>query len=216
MDQVDKVRIIIYEDNEIYRKGIIDSINSNSAFEVVGAFSNCDKLLSQLDVYRPNLVLMDISMPRVSGIEAVKMMATQFPNIPVLIQTVFEDEDKIFASVRAGASGYILKSAGPEKLLDAIQQVVDGGAAFTPVIAKKILSLVKDQSPAYEVKDFKLSNREQEILRYLVQGMSYKLIAAAAEISTETVHSHIKKIYEKLHVHSMSGAVATALKYKIT
>jgi DNA-binding NarL/FixJ family response regulator len=216
MEQSNGIKIVIYEDNEIYRKGIIESINSNSLYQVVGNFSNCDKLLSQLDNYKPNLVLMDISMPRISGIEAVKMIALQFPNLPVLIQTVFEDEDKIFASVRAGASGYILKSAGPEKLLEAIQQVMDGGAAFTPVIAKKILLMVKDQSPAFEAKDFSLSNREQEILRYLVKGLSYKQIAAAAEISTETVHSHIKKIYEKLHVHSMSGAVAKALKYKIT
>ena len=130
MEQSNGIKIVIYEDNEIYRKGIIESINSNSLYQVVGNFSNCDKLLSQLDNYKPNLVLMDISMPRISGIEAVKMIALQFPNLPVLIQTVFEDEDKIFASVRAGASGYILKSAGPEKLLEAIQQVMDGGGCF--------------------------------------------------------------------------------------
>ena len=132
--------------------------------------------------------------------------------MPILMQTVFENEDKIFAAVCAGASGYLLKNAGPVKLLEAMREVLDGGTAFTPVIAKKVMNMFQQQSAGVKSEFIELSKREKEILQCLVKGMSYKMIAENCIISTETVHSHIKKIYEKLHVHSMSEAVAKAIK----
>lgn len=209
------IRIAIFEDNEDYRKGIASIIDSSPPFCVVGSFSNCQKLKSRVADCKPDIILMDISMPRISGIEAVKLISGFLPGVPILMQTVFEDEEKIFASICAGASGYILKSDGPGKLLEAMMQIYLGGSAFTPVIARKILTMVKEQGGASEPEFFDLTAREKEILQFLIKGLSYKGIASAAGISIETVHSHIKKIYEKLHVHSMSGAVAKAIKNKI-
>jgi DNA-binding NarL/FixJ family response regulator len=128
------------------------------------------------------------------------------------MQTVFEDEDKIFAAVCAGASGYLLKNAGPVKMLEAMKEVLEGGAAFTPLIAKKVMNMFQKQSAEIKGEFIDLSKREKEILQCLVKGMSYKAIAETCFISVETVHSHIKNIYEKLHVHSMSEAVAKAIR----
>ena len=207
-----EVRVVIFEDNQHYRDGIVAVIDVTPPFKVVGAFPDCNKLISRVELCRPDIILMDIGMPGLSGIEAVILLRKQFPHIPILMQTVFEDEDKIFAAICAGASGYLLKSAGPVKLLEAMQEVLEGGAAFTPLIAKKVMNMFQQQSVGSAGEFIELSKREKEILHCLVKGMSYKMIAESCFISTETVHSHIKKIYEKLHVHSMSEAVAKAIR----
>lgn len=207
-----EIRVLIFEDNQHYRDGMVAVIDVTHPFKVVGAFSDCTKLIQRIEQTKPSIVLMDIGMPGLSGIEAVILIRKQFPEIPILMQTVFEDEDKIFAAVCAGASGYLLKNAGPIKLLEAMHEVLDGGAAFTPIIAKKVMNMFQQQSAGAKSEFIELSKREKEILQCLVKGMSYKMIAEACFISTETVHSHIKKIYEKLRVHSMSEAVAKAIK----
>jgi DNA-binding NarL/FixJ family response regulator len=207
-----EIRVAIFEDNQHYRDGMVAVIDITHPFKVIGAFSDCVKLIQRIEQAKPDIILMDIGMPGLSGIEAVILIRKQFPEIPILMQTVFEDEDKIFAAVCAGASGYLLKNAGPVKLLEAMREVLDGGAAFTPVIAKKVMNMFQQQSSAVKSEFIELSKREKEILQCLVKGMSYKMIAENCFISTETVHSHIKKIYEKLHVHSMSEAVAKAIR----
>jgi len=207
-----EIRVLIFEDNQHYRDGMVAVIDVTHPFKVVGAFSDCTKLIQRIEQAKPDIILMDIGMPGLSGIEAVILIRKQFPEIPILMQTVFEDEDKIFAAVCAGASGYLLKNAGPIKLLEAMHEVLDGGAAFTPIIAKKVMNMFQQQSAGAKSEFIELSKREKEILQCLVKGMSYKMIAQNCFISTETVHSHIKKIYEKLHVHSMSEAVAKAIR----
>jgi DNA-binding NarL/FixJ family response regulator len=206
-----EIRVIIFEDNQHYREGIVAIIDLTPPFKIAGTFPDCNKLIVHVEQSRADIILMDIGMPGLSGIEAVVLLRKHFPDIPILMQTVFEDEDKIFAAVCAGASGYMLKGAGPLKLIEAMQEVLAGGAAFTPVIAKKILNMYQKQLTGTEAEFVELSKREKEILQYLVKGMSYKMIATHCFISIETVHSHIKKIYEKLHVHSMSEAVAKAI-----
>ena len=207
-----EIKVIIFEDNKHYRDGMIAVIDVTPPFKIVGAFPDCTKLIQRIEQVKPDIILMDIGMPGLSGIEAVILIRKQFPHLPVLMQTVFEDDDKIFAAICAGASGYLLKNAGPIKLLDAMKEVLDGGAAFTPVIAKKVMNMFQQQSKQSNPEFIELSKREKEILQCLEKGMSYKMVAENCFISTETVHSHIKKIYEKLHVHSMSEAVAKAIR----
>jgi DNA-binding NarL/FixJ family response regulator len=207
-----EVRVTIFEDNQHYRDGMVAVIDVTPPFKIAGAFSDCTKLIARVDQSRPDIVLMDIGMPGLSGIEAVILLRKQFPNLPILMQTVFEDEDKIFAAICAGASGYLLKNAGPVKLLEAMREVLAGGAAFTPSIARKVMNMFQKQVTPHQPESFDLSKREKEILQCLVKGMSYKMIAEACHISIETVHSHIKKVYDKLHVHSMSEAVAKAIR----
>lgn len=207
-----EIRVVIFEDNQHYREGIVAVIDVTPPFKVVGAFPDCSKLIVKVEQSHPDIILMDIGMPGLSGIEAVILLRKKYPHLPILMQTIFEDEDKIFAAICAGASGYLLKSAGPVKLLEAMKEVLAGGAAFTPLVAKKILNMYQLEVTGTEAELVELSKREKEILQCLVKGMSYKMIGEACFISIETVHSHIKKIYEKLHVHSMSEAVAKAIR----
>jgi DNA-binding NarL/FixJ family response regulator len=159
---------------------------------------------------------MDIQMPGISGIEGAAVIRQEFPELPVLMLTVFEDESKVFAVVCAGANGYILKSTPPVKLLDAIKEVSEGGSPMTSSIAAKVLKMFKDQNPKTNlVENIDLSSREKEILALLVDGLSYKLIADELFISYETVHSHVKKIYQKLHVNSVNEAISKALRNKL-
>lgn len=158
---------------------------------------------------------MDIQMPHVSGIEGVKLIKKEFPSLQVLMQTVFEDDENVFNSIRAGAAGYILKKSSPDKIIDAVKDAYEGGSPMTHVIARKVLEFFKKQPHVQEENKFNLSEREMEILSLLVQGLSYRMIAARCSISYFTLNSHIKKIYEKLHVHSAGEAVAKAITSKI-
>jgi DNA-binding NarL/FixJ family response regulator len=148
-------------------------------------------------------VVMDIDMPGINGIEAVKIIKEHFPSIHVMMQTVFEDEDKIFNAIQAGAEGYILKKTPPAKMLDAIAEVNQGGAPMTPSVASKTLKLFRTaMGPSPGADDQSLTERQKEILEYIVQGMSYKLIAEKLFVTIDTIRYHVKNIYQILHVHS--------------
>jgi len=157
---------------------------------------------------------MDIQMPGINGIEAVKILRENYPDLKTLMQTIFEESDKIFQSILAGASGYILKNTSPSRILDFIRETYEGGAPMSPSVATKVLKMV-GQQPVEKSNSFNLSDREKEILSCLVKGMSYKLIASACFISIDTVRGHIRNIYDKLHVHSKGEAIATAIKDRI-
>jgi DNA-binding NarL/FixJ family response regulator len=206
-------RIAIFEDNNDLRDSLSLVIESVPEFELVGSFNNAQRLVPKIEQSKPDVVLMDINMPGISGIEAVQIITEKFPGIKVMMQTVFDEEDKVFASLCAGASGYILKNTTPDRVLQTIREVAIGGVSFTPSIARKILS--NFQQHAGTPENINLSDREKEILHYLVEGMSYKMIAEKIFLSFETVHSHIKKIYEKLHVNSKSEAVVKAIRNKL-
>ena len=164
--------------------------------------------------FEPDIVLMDIQMPECDGIEGVKKISEFFSNTKVIMQTVFEDDDKIFDAIKFGASGYILKKAEPHKIIEAIEEVLQGGSAMTPSIATKVLGFFRSQSYHNQNK-FGLSDREKEILNELVDGKSYKMVAEKLSISYHTVNSHIKKIYDKLQVHSVGEAISKAIHQKI-
>lgn len=180
-----------------------------------GSFVNCSNVLKDIENSRPDLVLMDIDMPGVNGIEGVTTIRKKYPALKILMQTVFEEDEKIFTCIRAGADGYILKKASPQDLLKAIEEVLNGGAPMTPSIAKQVLRFVGSTGNKKQPEDFKLTARETEILSLLVQGLSYKMIATRCFISLPTVNSHIQHIYEKLQVHSVVEAVTKAIGNKI-
>ncbi|MEO8146512.1 MAG: response regulator transcription factor [Bacteroidia bacterium] len=212
---MNNIRVTIFEDNRNLREGLYQLINGSPEFECVGAFANCNLLLKNIEESKPDVVLMDIEMPGMNGIDAVKLLKENYPVIKVLMETIFEDNDKIFDSICNGAEGYILKNTPPVLILSSIKDIYEGGAPMTPSIASKVLKMFKKQSPSDVKSNFDLTDRENEILKCLVEGMSYKMIAENCFISLDTVSGHVKNIYKKLHVHSKSEAVAKAIKGKI-
>jgi len=209
------IRVAIFEDNNSLRNGLYQLIDGSSGFECVGAYPDCSNILQHIVAIKPDVLLMDIGMPGISGIEAVQIVKDKHPGIKILMQTIFEDSEKIFQSVCAGASGYILKNTSPSRILEAIRETFEGGAPMSPSIASKVLKIVQDTSLSVQKNSFHLSEREKEILACLVKGMSYKLIADNCFISIDTVRGHIRSIYEKLHVNSKSEAVVKAIRGRI-
>ncbi len=197
------VAVAIFEDNYLLRDGYFQLINGTPGFSCVGAFDSAAELVFKLRRCQPDVVVMDIDMPGINGIEAVKIIKEHFPSIHVMMQTVFEDEDKIFHAIQAGAEGYILKKTPPAKMLDAIAEVNEGGAPMTPSVASKTLKLFRSAiGPSPGTDDRNLTERQKEILECIVHGMSYKLIAEKLFVSVDTVRYHVKNIYQILHVHT--------------
>lgn len=210
-----EIKIAIFEDNKPFLESLRQLIDSAEGLHCTGAYTDANHLERKIENAQPDVVVMDIDMPGLNGIESVKIIHEKFPEIRVLMQTVFDDNDKIFASICAGASGYILKKATPAKIIEAIIETYKGGAPMTPSIAEKVLNMFRLQTYQPSIEKIDLSNREKEILTLLVKGKSYKMIAADCFISFDTVNSHIKNIYEKLHVHSKSEAVVKAINQKL-
>lgn len=209
------IRVAIFEDNTQLRESLFKLVEASEGFTCVGAFANGEDIVRETSSVKPDVILMDIEMPVVNGIDAVKMVRENFPDIKILMETIFEDDEKIFQSICNGAQGYILKSTPPEEILDAIKDIFEGGAPMSPIVATKVLKMFKSNLESGTNDESNLSVREKEILKCLVEGMSYKLIADTCFISIDTVNGHIKNIYKKLQVHSKSEAVAKAIKGKI-
>lgn len=211
------VKVAIFEDNARFLEALSILVEGLPGLELTCANADTRNLIGHLTENRPDIVLMDIGISPVNGIDATKLILQYDPSIKILIQTVFEDDDKVFAAICAGASGYMLKTCLPGSLEAGITEVIQGGAPITPSIAGKILTLFKTHMPARaQWEDYHLSKREKEILKCLVEGASYKMVADKCGISFETVKTHIKRIYEKLHVASMTEAVAKAIHERLT
>ncbi|MBO9561533.1 MAG: response regulator transcription factor [Niastella sp.] len=204
------IRTILYEDNESLRNSLSSLLQWQSDIELVAAMPNAETVLVDIAQCRPDVVLMDIDMPVVNGIEALKKIRQQHADLPVIMLTVFEDNDNIFNAICAGASGYLLKKSF-DQIIPALKDVLAGGAPMTGSIAKKVLTLFPRPAQTQIEEEKLLSSREQELLQLLIKGYSYKMIAEELNIALETVRSHIKKIYRKLQVNSATEAI-----YKIT
>lgn len=212
------LRIAIFDDNKNIRESITLLLKTEPEFQVVGSFSHVLDCVDDVKSCNPDIVLMDIEMPGMSGIEAVNAIKNDLPHVQVLMQTVFEDDDRVFDSICAGASGYILKNHLNTKLIEAIKELQFGGSPMSPSIARKVLNKMQSVSgfiKPEEAPDYHLTAREKEVLSCLVNGLSYKMIASDLNISYETVRSHVKKIYEKLHVASLTEVVAKAINQRI-
>ncbi|HOY15202.1 MAG TPA: response regulator transcription factor, partial [Saprospiraceae bacterium] len=183
--------------------------------QCVGSFPDGRNAVAKLKNTACDVILMDIEMPNVNGIEATTAIKKEFPQIHILIQTAFFDDEYIFHALCAGASGYLLKSTKPEGIIDAILEVVSGGSPMTPSIARKVIDLFKSNVQIRQTSEYNLTNQEKKVLQLLVDGKSYKMIATELFVSIDTIKSHMRNIYAKLHVHSGTEAVALALREKI-
>lgn len=209
------IRVAIFEDNRHLRDSLYYLISGTQGFMCAGVYPDCSDLIYQLAEAPADVVLMDIEMPGITGIEGVRLIKENFPLIQVLMQTVFQDDDNIFNSICAGASGYILKTTSPAGYIEAIKDVHNGGSPMTGSIARKVLQLFQQNIVPASNTDYQLTAKEKEILQYLVKGHSFKMIAAPLGISYETVRTHMKSIYSKLHVNSNTEAVSKALQERI-
>ena len=203
------LNIAIIEDNPQYRTAISIILQLNENYRLIHRLENANEMMGRFELEKPDVVLMDIDMPGMNGIEAVWEIKNHWPEIKILMLTAFEDDDKIFGAIKAGANGYLLKKDSPQKILDAIDAVVKGESPMNGMIAAKVLDYFqKQQSKTLSLEQHHLTEREKEILQLLIKGNSYKEIASALFISVETLNSHIKNIYRKLNVHSRSELAA--------
>ncbi|MEO6130583.1 MAG: response regulator transcription factor [Saprospiraceae bacterium] len=205
--------LVIYEDNVRLRESLVLLLGIDTGFQVKGSFSTCTAFSTQMKTLSPQLVIMDIDMPGMSGIEGVRRIKTEFPDIKVIMYTVFDDDNRIFECICNGADGYLLKNTSPLKFIQALQELSEGGTPMSPFVAQKVFQFFRSAKQTKE--DFHLTPRETEILEWLVRGNSYKMIADKSSISIDTVKKHLQNIYHKLHVNCGTEAVVKALQHKI-
>jgi DNA-binding NarL/FixJ family response regulator len=210
------IRIFIVEDNAHFRKGLKYMLNFSGEFECIGDFATSNELFEGIKSNIPDVVLMDIDIPEMNGIDCTRLLMekNQYDPMQVVMLTVLEDEYKVLEAILAGASGYLLKSASPEIIMDSIRQVNNGGSPMSPAIARKVFGLLKINYPGLQSR-ITLNKRETEVMEGLVEGLTYKMIGAKYFISLDTVRTYIRSIYDKLRVHSRSAAVVKAIRQRL-
>jgi DNA-binding NarL/FixJ family response regulator len=208
------IKVIVYDDNKDRRESLKILINIQPEMACTGIFKDCLNVWEDIVNTQPDVILMDIDMPDMSGIEGVKMIRKQYPDVKIIMQTVFDDTDKIFAAIEAGADGYFLKTTPTAKIIEGIKEVMEGGAPMTATVAKKVLAKCKEQ-PKNVKEVFELNEQERTILNHLVNGLSYKMIADTTDMTYTTVNMYIKRIYKKLQVHSATEAISKAIRNNI-
>lgn len=208
------IKVAIIEDVREVREGLATLINGTSGFSCVGSFRSMEAAIADLGRADPDVVLTDIGLPGMDGIAGIKILREKFPDLPCLALTVYDDDERIFAALCAGALGYLLKNTQPARLLDSLREVKAGGAPMSPEVARRVIKLFQNFTPPQNAT-YSLTPQEKELLRMLVEGHSYKTAAHQLEISIHTVSFHLRNVYEKLQVHSKSEAVAKALREHI-
>lgn len=200
------IKVAVYEDNSGLREILSTIIRESEDFELVGEFGHCLDAVRNTEVFRPDVIIMDIDMPGRSGIEGVRDIKSKFPEVEIIMNTVFDDNDKIFQAIKAGATGYLLKKNSLVTFLQNIKDVKGGGAPMSPSIARRILNLQTEEKAGTPIQEM-LSYRELNIIKLLSKGLSYKMVAEESGLSIDTVRTYIKRIYTKLHVHSVTEAI---------
>ncbi len=208
------IAVAIVEDNEDTRLGISYILKSNNAFEVVGSFNYAEDLINKFKNIRPDVILMDIDLPGISGIEATAILKKEHPNVQIAMLSVFKDDENVFNAVCAGACGYVSKPIMPAQIMDIVEQAFAGASPMSPNIARRVLEMFKQYVPSKK-EDYNLTPREMEVLDLLIQGLDNKMIAEKLFLSTFTIRAHIRNIYDKLHVHSKSQAISKALRERV-
>jgi len=209
------IKLSVYEDNIALLESLSYLIRGTEGFELCSASPSAVHILSQCRENSPDIILMDIDMPELSGIEATRLVKNEFPDINIMMLTVFEDRDKIFDALCAGATGYLLKKTPSAQIIDAIEELYRGGSPISSGVARKVLEYFTKPVNSGKKEAYQLSQRETEILKRLVMGDSYKMVADACFISIGTVYSHINNLYKKLHVNSKSEAVIIAMRERL-
>lgn len=199
-----EIKVAIVEDTDDIREGLALLIGSSEGFLCSHVFSNAEDALLELPHIKPDVVLTDINLPGITGIEFVKKIKPIIPQTQFLMCSVYEDDDSIFQSLKSGATGYLIKNSTPIKILSAIQEISEGGSPMSSSIARRVIASFQANAP---LRDYDLSDREKEILQYLSEGLMYKEVANRLFISIDTVRTHVRKIYEKLEVHSRTDAL---------
>ena len=205
------IRIAIIEDNESYRKSLQSLFSKESDMEVVFTDMYCENLVLTIDVIEPDVVIMDINLAGMSGIEGVQKLREKQPMLNIFMLTVFEDMERIFDSIKAGAIGYLLKKDPPQQIIEAVRKVFNGESVMNGKIARQVLDFFNRQlkkTVATYAIDYNLSNRENEVLHLLMDGLSYKQIASTCNVTLDTISSHIRNIYSKLNIHSRAELAA--------
>lgn len=209
-----KLRVSIFEDNAHLRDSLSFLVNTSDQFQCTNTYPDTSNVLKNLEQNTPDLIIMDIEMPGMNGIDTTRLIKQHYPQIRILILTVFDDDDKIFQSLCAGGSGYLLKSSTPIQILQGLKDVYNSGASLSPAVAERMVHFFQN-NVSFATPDYSLTAKEKELLHYMVEGKSYKMISDVMKISLETVKYHIKNIYRKLHVNSSSEAVVKAIRQNI-
>ena len=204
------IHVAIIEDQREVREGLTALIDGTSGFKCVGSFRTMEDALAQIDANLPDVILTDIGLPGMSGVDGIRILRDRHKDIPIVALTVYDDDHDVFNGLCAGASGYLLKNTPPARLLESLREVVDGGGPMSPEVARRVVQLFRTFRPP-ERASYRLSQQETEILKLLVDGHHYKTAAEKLGISVNTVSFHLRNIYAKLEVHSKTEAVAKAL-----
>ncbi len=205
------VRVAIVEDQKQLREGLAALVGGTAGYRTVGAYASMEEALARIELEEPDVLLLDIGLPGMSGLEGVRHVRSLRPGLQILMLTVYADNERIFEAICSGACGYLLKDTPPVKLLEAIREARDGGAPMSPEVARKVVAMFQKTAPP-KLAAHQLSPRELEVLKLLAEGHSYKTAAVAMSLSQDTIRFHIRNIYEKLHVHSKSEAVLKAFR----
>lgn len=208
------LRVVIIEDQREVREGLGALIRGTQGFVCAAGYSTMEEALTRIDRVQPDVVLTDLGLPGMSGIEGIRILRARYPEMPILALTVYDDDDRVFDALCAGASGYLLKNTPPARLLESMREAADGGAPMSPEVARRVIHLFRAFRPP-ERATYRLTQQESELLKLLVEGHHYKTAADQMGISVNTVAFHLKNIYGKLQVHSKSEAVAKALRERI-
>ena len=215
MTETRTIKIAIVEDLREIREGLARLINGTPGYRCTGVYASMEEALERIPTNRPDLVLSDIGLPGIDGISGIKVLKERYPELLILMLTVYDDNERIFDALCAGACGYLLKKTPWEKVVEALKEAVEGGSPMSPEVARRVISLFREIKPPKEAS-YDLTPHEVRLLRMLVEGHSYKTAAAELHVSVNTIKFHLRHIYEKLQVHTKSEAVAKALRHGLT
>ena len=208
------LKVAIIEDHREFRDYLVALIGGAEGFRCAGGFRSMEEALDKIEADLPDVALVDIGLPGMSGVDGVRLLKERYPQLVILMQTVYDDDERIFEALCAGASGYLLKKTQPARLLEGLREAASGGAPMSPEVASRVIRLFRDIRPP-ERADYDLTPHEIRILKLLVEGHSYKTAAVELKVTPSTINFHLQKIYEKLQVHSKSEAVAKALRNRL-